>query len=176
MLASIVVDAFLMATETIGHEQPYAFALVQGQQCNYLGYAIATSSALSITARSYLDAGYHYSGSLRLTDAEAIHSWLKWANPDDGWHCFDFQNEIAIQSFLQSFGGDDDALRSECIAELKKASKESAIAHVTLGVTYGYDPADFQRSVVGIYGKHGHNRCLNEFSMMRRLDADIKRA
>ncbi len=41
MLASIVIDEIQNATESIGHEAPYAFALIQGQQNNYLGYAIA---------------------------------------------------------------------------------------------------------------------------------------
>jgi hypothetical protein len=176
MLASAVVDAILNASQTIGHEKPYAFALIQGQQCGYLGYAIATHSALVNTVNSYLGKGYRYNGMLHLNDGEAIKSWLKWANPDDGWYYFDFENQAAMNDFLLGFHGDDDSLRSGCIAELKKVSLEHPTASITLGVTYGEDPEDFRRSVVDIYGQRGHNNFLDEFSMMQRLGADIKRA
>lgn len=107
MLAFHVVDEIQQAAEELGHEELYAFALILGQKCNYLGYAIATSTALLNRVTSYFDMGYRYRGSLRLTDVEAIGAWLKWANPavvdiyGQGGHN-NFLNEFAMMQRLNA--------------------------------------------------------------------------
>ena len=155
----------------LGHEEPYALALIQGQQCNYLGYAVATAVALSATVNRYIAKGYRYHGMRDISDADAIRAWLRWANPDDGWHYGDFDDSDTIQRFLGTHN-DDESLRNACIEELQAVAPQQ---DMTLGITYGEDPADFRESVIRIYGPQGHKLFLEEVDTMSQLDADIKR-
>ena len=173
MIALTIVDELQRTANDLGTEEPYAFTLIQGQQCNYLGYAIATAASLTATAAKYIAKGYRYHGSRRMADADAIRAWLRWANPDDGWYYRDFDDSDTIQRFLATRSHDDQALRKACIDQLK------AVAHLqdmTLGITYGEDPADFRDSVIQIYGTKGHKLFLEEYETMTQLGADIRRA
>lgn len=173
MIALPIADELRRTANDLGSEEPYALTLIQGQQCNYLGYAVATAAALTATVAKYIAKGYRYHGSRKLADADAIRAWLRWANPDDGWHYRDFYDSDTIQRFLAMHNHDDESLRNACIGQLKAATR---LQDMTLGVTYGEDPADFRDSVIQIYGTQGHNRFLEEYQTMVQLDAKIRRA
>lgn len=175
MIASLIVDELRNTNLTYRCEEPYAFSLIQGQQCNYLGYAVATSLALAKTIEKYIELGYRYRGVQALSDAEAIRIWMKWANPDDGWHYGDFNDYAAAQKYLEMHNGDDLALRNGCLKQLKTVIAQHDIDDVTLGVTYGENPEDFRDSVIQIYGKAGHKNFVEEYEAMFRLDADIRK-
>ncbi len=173
MIELAIADELRRTATDLGSEEPYAFTLIQGQQCNYLGYAVATGAALTAIVAKYIAKGYRYHGRRKITDADAIRAWLRWANLDDGWHYRDFGDSDSIQRFLAMHDHDDESLRNSCISQLKAAAR---VEELTLAVTYGGDPADFRDSVIQIYGAHGHKRFLEEFQTMALLDADIRRA
>ncbi len=173
MIAQTIADELRRTAADLGSEGLYAFTLIQGQQCNYLGYAVATETALTATTARYIAKGYRYHGRRKLADADAIRAWLRWANPDDGWHYRDFCDTSTIDRFLAMHNHHDESLRTACIDQLKAATR---LQELTLGVTYGGDPADFRDSVIQIYGTQGHKRFLEEYQAMTHLDADIRRA
>jgi hypothetical protein len=173
MIASPIVDELRRIVSVLGHEEPYAFSLIQGQRCSYLGYAVATAAALSATVDRYVSMGYRYHGARHISDADAIRDWLRWANPDDGWHYRDFNDLQTIQLFLNTHNQDEESLRNACIEQLKAVATQQDI---TLGITYGEDPADFRDSVIQIYGTQGHKLFLSEYEAMARLDVDIRRS
>ncbi len=41
MIAQTIADELRRTAADLGSEGLYAFTLIQGQQCNYLGYAVA---------------------------------------------------------------------------------------------------------------------------------------
>ena len=176
MIDSLVIDELRRTVLNFEHEAPYAFALIQGQQCNYLGYAVATSMALAETVQQYINSGYRYHGTQALSDSVAIRTWLKWANPDDGWHYCDFEDNGAIREYLDMHKGSDLSLRKGCLEQLKTVITQRGIDDVTLGVTCGEDPEEFRDSVIQIYGKAGHKNFVAEYDTMSRLNADIRRA
>ncbi len=96
MIAQTIADELRRTAADLGSEGLYAFTLIQGQQCNYLGYAVATETALTATTARYIAKGYRYHGRRKLADADAIRAWLRWANPDDGWHYRDFCDTSTI--------------------------------------------------------------------------------
>ncbi len=173
MIELAIADEMQRTATELGSEEPYAFTLIQGQRCNYLGYAVATEAALTATVAKYIATGYRCQGRHKISDADAIRAWLCWANPDEGWHYRDFGDSNSIQRFLTMHDYDDDSLRNACINQLKAAMH---VKEWTLGVTYGIDPADFRDSVIKIYGTNGHKRFLEEFQTMALLDEDIRRA
>src|SRR5262245_8681863 len=88
-------------------ESPYAFAIIEGQSGNYLGYAVATEERLRRTAAAYEARGYRY---IPLTRQEfdnhtMLAEWLRWANPDDGWFLGDFPVQFQIQHRLNELVG-----------------------------------------------------------------------
>lgn len=174
MIASIIIDELYKTELIYRHEEPYAFALLLGQQCNYLGYAVATSEALAKTVENYIELGYRYQGVQQISDEEAIRTWLKWANPDDGWHYRDFGGNAAVRRYLDIHTGDDLQLRNSCLEQLKSVITQYE-TDLTLGVTYGEDPKDYRDSVIQIYGQAGHKNFVEEYQAMWRLDADICR-
>jgi len=173
MISFTIVDELQRSVTDLEQEEPYAFTLIQGQQCSYLGYAVATAAALSTTVCRYISKGYRYHGTRDLSDAEAIRAWLRWANPDDGWHYRDFNDSDTIQQFLDTCNYDDDSLRNACIEQLQAVAAQQ---EMTLGITYGTDPADFCHSVIRIYGSCGHKLFLEEYDTMTELYADIRMA
>jgi hypothetical protein len=172
MIALTIIDELRRTATELDTEEPYAFTLIQGQRCNYLGYAVATAAALTDTVAKYIAQGYRYRGSRKLADEDAIRAWLLWANPDDGWHYRDFYNSGTIQRFLVTHTHDDKSLRNACIHQLRTSAR---LQDITLGITYGEDPADFRDSIIQIYGTQGHKRFLEEYETMVQLDADIRR-
>lgn len=173
MIALTIAYELTESVTCLGSEEPYAFALIQGQRCNYLGYAVATESALTATVAKYIANGYRYHGDRNFADADAIRTLLRWSNPDDGWHYREFFDADIIARFLAMHNHDDDSLRSACIDQLKIAAR---LQKLTLGVTYGVDPNDFRDSVIQIYGPQGHKRFAEEYQNMTQLFGDVRKA
>ncbi len=123
MIAQTIADELRRTAAELSSEEPYAFTLIQGQLCNYLGYAVATEAALTAITAKYIAKGYRYLGRRKLADADAIRAWLRWANPDDGWHYRDFCDAGTIERFLAMHNHDDESLRNACIDQLKAAAR-----------------------------------------------------
>ncbi len=49
MIAQTIADELRRTAADLGSAGLYAFTLIQGQQCNYLGYAVATEAAITAT-------------------------------------------------------------------------------------------------------------------------------
>ncbi len=62
MIAQTIADDCEGTADDLGSEDLYAFTLIQGQRCNYLGYAVATEAALTATTARYIAKGYRYHG------------------------------------------------------------------------------------------------------------------
>lgn len=172
MIARSIAHELMETATYLGSEKPYAFALIQGQRCNYLGYAVATESALTATVAKYIQNGYRYNGDRDFADADAVRAMLRWSNPDDGWHYREFRDADIVGRFLAKHNHDDDSLRSACIEQLKTIALDQEL---TMGVTYGVDPSDFRSSVIQIYGANGHKRFVEEYQNMTQLFGDIRK-
>jgi hypothetical protein len=139
-------------------DRPYALALVSGQCVEYLGYAIATEAGLRKVAAHYVARGYRYLGweHERYDNQEKLATWLRWANPDDGWEYGDFPEVLGVKETLKrlvdsgTLTGDDADFEGFCtdmLASLLQVSKWQPWANqVFVGFTYGSDPRDFLRT------------------------------
>jgi len=154
-------------------EVPYGFAIIFGQFGDYLGYAIATEQALQRIAAKYDAQGYRYEGFTWQTidNCKELAIWLRWANPDDGWHYGDFPDiadELRELVSSKEFGEQAMQLEEFCtdvLASLQTNSDWEYVQRDTpliCGVTEGVDPRDFLRTA---------SRC-NPFTMVRRLWAE----
>jgi hypothetical protein len=84
--------------------------------------------------------------------------WLRWANPDDGWHYGDFPEHLDVAMHLANlvdsgvFGEDAEDLEECCTDVLSSLcsdprwKSEFAGRPVFVGVTSGEDPRDFLRT------------------------------
>jgi hypothetical protein len=146
-------------------ETPYAYALLGGQVANYLGMVIATEEGLQRVAAKYAKLGYRYNlfdegifDEDRPATIEELTVWLRWANPDDGWHLGELPNSKRVQKALDLFGkagrfgqdGEDfEEFCTNVLASLQDMPAwraEMARAQVVVGFTYGSDPRDFLRT------------------------------
>jgi len=157
-------------------ESPYALAIILGQVGNYLGFAVATEEGLQRVASNYADDGYRYQGwnGENSDNLEYLANWLRWANPDDGWHYCDFPDCFGIAALLAdlvkngAFGEDAEELEGFCIEVLAALQADpewaSVVADnkVVVGVTFGSDPRDFLRSATR----------ANEYRLVRQLWAE----
>jgi Domain of unknown function (DUF4303) len=140
-------------------ESPYALAVILGQCGNYLGYAVATEEGLRRVASEYAAKGYRYQGWEweEFDNLERLATWLRWANPDDGWQHRDFPDRFGVAPVLanlvegRAFGEDAEQLEEFCtevLAGLQSDADWLAVAgeRVVVGVTFGSDPRDFLRT------------------------------
>ena len=105
ILRHAIIDACRRQRFARPAETPYAFALIGGQCANYLGYAVATEQGLKDVADRYHDRGWRYEGFKheRFDNREKLATFLRWANPDDGWRYDDFDDSFQIQPMLQQW-------------------------------------------------------------------------
>jgi len=175
--AQCLRDAVIGAVQRFRQRHPadslYGFAIVEGQGGNYLGYAVATEEGLRRIAAQYDARGYRYQGWEweQVDNQEKLAVWLRWANPDDGWHYGDFPKHYRIAEHLQRLVADDvfgehaEQLEEFCTDVLASLQTDSAWQslqqHKPLiaGVTEGEDPRDFLRTAT---------RC-NPYSVVRQL-------
>jgi hypothetical protein len=141
-------------------ESPYALAIILGQVGNYLGYAVATEEGLRKVASHYDAKGYRYRGWEwdKFDNLERLATWLRWANPDDGWQYGDFPDRFEVARLLaalvdaEAFGKDAKELEEFCtdvLAALQSDPEWLAVIgteRVIVGVTSGKDSRDFLRT------------------------------
>ena len=176
LLRNAVVEALAEFRRAVTDESPYAFAIILGQCGQYLGYAVATEEGLRRVAAEYDLKGYRYRGSEweNFDNQERVAAWLRWSNPDDGWHYGDFAEALGIADGLTNlvrggaFGEDAERLEEFCtevLAALRSDPAWSAISltpRVITGVTSGEDPRDFLRTATR----------TNDFETVRQLWAE----
>lgn len=172
-LRHAIVAALAEFLRIVPDESPYAFAIILGQCGDYLGYAVATEEGLSRIAAEYAARGYRYRGPGwdEFDNQERLAAWLRWANPDDGWHYGDFADALGIADELASlvgvgaFGEGAEGLEEFCtevLAALRSDPAWSAVtsgARIITGVTSGEDPRDFLRTATR----------ANDFEAVRQL-------
>lgn len=172
-LRDAVVAALQEFRERHPTESPYAFAIIQGQCGNYLGYAIATEEGLRRVAGEYDSKGYLYEEfeGVNFDNKEKLATMLRWANPDDGWYYDDFPSRFQIQQHLAhlvnagAFGKSAEELEEFCTDVLASLQSHpdwqlvKADHDVIVGVTEGVYSGDFIRTAT---------RC-NSFTLARRL-------
>jgi hypothetical protein len=149
-------------------ESPYALAIILGQCGNHLGYAVATEEGLRRVASQYAAKGYRYQGWEweEFDNLERLATWLRWANPDDGWHYGDFPDRFGVARLLAAlvesgaFGENAEGLEEFCTKVLTALQSDpdwiSVVAadRVIVGVTSGANPRDFLRTATraNLYG------------------------
>lgn len=125
-LKRAIVKSFADFRSMIPRETPYALAIIIGQSAERLGIAIATEEGLirvaeQYAARVYCDRGHRW---LELDNLELLCSWLRWANPDDGWFSVEFGSAHEISDSLSvmvrggEFAADPDGFEEFCIEAL----------------------------------------------------------
>jgi hypothetical protein len=154
-------------------QTPYAYALLGGTAADYLGCAIATEEGLRRVAARYAGRGYRYVllGSERPATCEELAAWLRWANPDDGWHIGGLPQHKRVQQELGALvkahglgedGADFEEFCTDVLASLQDMpawQEEMARGRVIVGFTYGSDPRDFLRTATR----------ANPYPVVRRL-------
>jgi hypothetical protein len=186
-LRSQIVAALRAFREEHRDETPYGFALLGGQSGEpYLGTAIATEEGNRRVGARYQKLGYRHvllENSPRLKEersatVEELATWLRWANPDDGWHYGGLPDHKRIQEELCALieagglgekGEDFEEFCTEVLASLHGMpawQEEMARGLVIVGFTYGEDPDDFLRTATR----------ANPWSVVNRLWAERWRA
>jgi hypothetical protein len=160
-----IIAAWLQFNEQHVDATPYAFALIGGPCAEYLGYAVPTEEGLQRLAAQYDSRGYRYQGSEweQFDNFEKLATWLRWANPDDGWHYGDFPEHCQILPKLReladsgAFSAGDylfEEYCTDCILEPfgEKAGLRNQLAcgRLVLGFTWGEDPRDFLRTATRV--------------------------
>ncbi len=171
MIEALVEQDFKNALKM--HEDAYAFAYLVGQQCNYLGFAVATESGLCSTVNSYKNLGYRYKGDKSFSDDEAISMMLRWANPDDGWHHYDFTDHQTVESYLASFSFNEELLMSSLCKSNARVKK--TFPNILIGATYGQDPDDFRLSLEASYTATELIQFKGQYSQMLLVGEQIER-
>jgi hypothetical protein len=152
-----VIGALSDFRQQVPKESPYALAIILGQCGNYLGYAVATEEGLRRVAQQYAAKGYRYQAWEweEFDNLERLGTWLRWANPDDGWHYEDFPERFEVARLLASlverraFGEDAEELEEFCTEALAGLQSDPdwlavvAAYQLAVGVTSGNDPRIF---------------------------------
>lgn len=168
-------------------ETPYAFAVIVGQGGNYLGCAIATEERLRRMCEEYERLGYRYRKRKgeNADGVEKFTAWLRWANPDDGWHYADFLEEFQVERQLQAlveaeaFGEDAEELEEFCtqvFAAVQTDPDWQALAgsgDIVLGVTAGEDPDDFFRTATRCNPARVVRQLRREYRIRDEVDSRI---
>jgi hypothetical protein len=162
--------------QQVPDQSVYAIAVILGQCGNYLGYAIATDERLRRAATRYAEKGYRYQGWEweEFDNLERLSTWLRWANPDDGWQYGDFHDRFGVARSLASlvesgaFGEDAEELEEFCTEALATSQSDPdwlaqvAADRVIVGVTSGSDPRVFLRTATR----------ANRYGVVRQLWAE----
>jgi hypothetical protein len=189
LLRDVVIGAWKEFRRQHPAELPYALALVVGRGGKYLGYAVATEERLKRLASRYHRMGYKYQAWdwERVNNRAKLADWLRWANPDDGWHCGDFPKRFAVQDVLHqlvesgTFGEDADQLEEFCIEVLSSLRADQRWVRlmgkcpIVVGVTYGEDPRDFLRTATVCNKYHVVRQLWSESWRGEELDHRISR-
>ncbi|MBO6514817.1 MAG: DUF4303 domain-containing protein [Phycisphaerales bacterium] len=167
MLRSLTEFKASNPTETI-----YAVALVQSASGRWVHCAIATEERLETCAQ-----GYNAKSSL-----EMVKTWLRWANPDDGWfqQTFDHfgqSNHLLGAAIdcekLEAYG--DDVIELNCRVLGRLRDEDALKDSVVVGLTHGDDPEAFVFYASQLNPKPLVERLKHEFEAGRAVEAEIER-
>jgi hypothetical protein len=196
MFAETLRDAILTALIDFGEqhpsETPYAFALVGGLNEGCLGYAMATEQRLLSTAEKYDLDGYRYQSFdwEQFDNREKLATWLRWANPDDGWMYGDFSDhfevQVALRQLLDSgeFHEDVEGFEEFCTEILyslnelpgwRELSGVTGGKPIIVGFTDGENPRDFLRTATRANPYPFVMRLWRESWQVDEIDPKIKR-
>ena len=184
-LNQAVMVSFSRFIQDHWQERPYGLAIITGQMCNYLGFAVATEEGLARTAHKYADLGYRYRAwEWENYDLEEkLRIWLRWANPDDGWYYEDFNTPSDLQPFLDRLCDQeqcDELLESMCVDALRVLVRGAQWRELVspfgtiIGVTAGEDPDDFLRTSTMINEYSIVKQLWGEYRQVRELDPRIQ--
>ena len=156
-LVPLLTDAIASILRQFRIDHPsdtmYAFALVAPAEGTHICCAIATEQTLDAVTQQYAKSGYYQAksgGTIALLRQE-----LRWANPDDGWYYYMFDNDAPILNELaKAFDSNaiemfDGATEATCIQALRQLDQDGAFGtkdtrgRVTIGFTDGEDPEVF---------------------------------
>jgi hypothetical protein len=151
-------------------EQIYGFAFVAPPEGTWVTCAFATEEGLTRVAADYARLGYR---TRRRDPMPLLRSWLRRANPDDGWHWEHFSARF-IRGWRRPYrAGEldlyDGSCAHICAIALRCLERRGVFGHadddrVTAGFTFGDDPRDFVR-----YARH-----VNSRRVFARLRAEIR--
>lgn len=187
-LRQAIIAAMRTFHEEHKDETPYAFAIVLGQVGGYLGFAIPTEEGLQKVAAEYKRMGYHYQPFEWEVDdqLDRLATWLRWANPDDGWNYGDFAERFHVAEHLKAlvdsgaFGEDAADLEEFCtdvLASLQTDDdwqKLQANSPVIVGLTYGDDPSVFLRTATRSNPYHMVLRLWDEHWQSEEMSRGVK--
>ncbi|OWK45405.1 DUF4303 domain-containing protein [Fimbriiglobus ruber] len=137
----------------------------------YLASVVATEEGLQRVAAKYQKLGYRYKGFVeeRAATAGELATWLRWANPDDGWYFWGLPDHKRVRAALTALvdagglGGEEfEEFCTDVLASLQTVPEwreEMTRGLVVLGFTYGSDPRDFLRTATR----------ANPYPVVRRL-------
>ena len=188
-LQDAVVRALDEFRSTTQGQTPYAFALMPGQVANYLGYAVGTEERLREVAAEYAGKGYRYRGAEweQFDNCEQLATWLRWANPDDGWHYRNFPDSSGITNALASlvecgaFGEDAEGLEEFCTETLVSIRSDPAWLRIAsgdgiiVGVTSGESPRDYLRTATRANSFEAVRQLWAEYWLGEELSGQIER-
>lgn len=149
----------------------YGLAIIMGQAGNYLGLAFATANGLEKIAAEYFRPDETDWKRQRLySNIENLKQWLKWANPDDGWHYIYFTEKSRIDEYLEKMISEvhphdiDTAIEKGCIEILR--CMEFQEMDIVFGITHGENPEDFLKTAT----------MINTYEKVKQLWADTLRS
>ena len=196
IFAETLRDAILMALiefrQQHPSETPYSFALVGGSNEGYLGYAMATEQGLLRQAEQYDLDGYRYQAHdwEQFENRSKLATWLRWANPDDGWMYGDFADrfevQVALRQLLESgeFPEDGEGFEEFCTEILHSLNELPAWRErsgwmggepIIVGFTDGEDPRDFLRTATRANPYPLVLRLWKESGQVDEIEPKIKR-
>jgi hypothetical protein len=173
-------------------ETPYAFALVADSAEGWLGYAVAIEEGLLKVASEYESRGYRYQAHdwEQIDNRARLATWLRWANPDDGWVYGDFPERFGVLVTLRwlldsgEFGEDGDGIEEFCVGVLaslddmpgwRERTGLTGGGPVVVGFTYGEDPRDFLRTATRANPYTLVRRLWDEYWQADEIEPKIKR-
>jgi len=137
---------------------------------NHVHLAIATEQRLEQCAANY-------SNNL---DFEAKKTWLRWANPDDGWYQDTFSHfETASSELAASIAsGDleefDDRISEILCAALNRVIESgTAVNGVTYGITHGEDPQEFVYWATQLNSEEVKQQIASQFAESQEIEKTI---
>ena len=155
-LAPMLTDAIVSILRQFKTDHPsdtmYAFALVASAEGTHICCAIATEQTLDAVAQKYAKSGYQAKSGDTIA---LLRQELRWANPDDGWYYYMFDNNAPILNELaKAFDSNaiemfDGTTEATCIQALQQLDQDGAFGigdtreRITVGFTDGEDPEVF---------------------------------
>ncbi len=131
-------------------EHPYAFAFVAPPEGHHVMCAVATEEGLIRTADRYLSEGWHDPNQDSLT---TLRTWLRWVNPDDGWHYLDVSPELRARwsdcyypGPFALFDGSAERICTVALILLRRSNVFATFAPPAIAsFTYGQSSDDYVR-------------------------------